>query len=110
MYLVHAFRLREPWERTLADHAVQWSRGFHRPTGLDPDDALWLVVAGMPADAEVALNGQVLEPAAADRPGQFDVTGLVADSSRVVISVPRQAVDPPPEAFPYDVRLGIVGR
>lgn len=127
MQLVHAFRLREPWQRVLAADAAVWSRGFHRPTGLTASDALWLVVAGLPPEAQLALNGRRLQPACPERPGEFEVTALVRGACRLEIAVPLAAgeggaVGDPAEAvaaarggaatvpakFPYDVRLGIV--
>jgi hypothetical protein len=58
MFLAHSFRLRRPWQcDCLTTGATRWSRVFHRPTGLEHDDALWLVCAGLPAEARVILNG-----------------------------------------------------
>jgi hypothetical protein len=63
MFLAHSFRLRDPWQREAQnDGAVRWTRLFHRPTGLEPDDALWLVISGLPEGARVTLNGQPLAP------------------------------------------------
>ncbi|RIK86710.1 MAG: hypothetical protein DCC67_02540 [Planctomycetota bacterium] len=58
MFLAHSIRLRDPWlcEPT-AEGGLRWTRAFHRPTGLEPDDDLWLVVSGLPAEAEVRVNG-----------------------------------------------------
>jgi hypothetical protein len=57
MFLAHSIRLRDPWqcERT-ADGATRYSRTFHKPTGLEHDDDLWLVLSGLPADAQVTVN------------------------------------------------------
>jgi hypothetical protein len=61
MFLAHSFRLRDPWQcDCLTTGATRWSRVFHRPTGLEDDDALWLVCAGLPAEASVTLNGVAL--------------------------------------------------
>ena len=61
MFLAHSFRLRDPWQcDCLTNGTTRWSRVFHRPTGLEPDDALWLVCSGLPAEATVTLNGKEL--------------------------------------------------
>jgi hypothetical protein len=58
LFLVHSIRLRDPWqcERT-DDGATRWTRTFHKPTGLEADDDLWLVLSGMPKEANVTING-----------------------------------------------------
>jgi hypothetical protein len=58
MFLAHSIRLRDPWqcERT-NDGAMRYSRTFHKPTGLEHDDDLWLVLSGLPAEAQVTVNG-----------------------------------------------------
>ncbi len=114
MFLAHSFRLRDPWqcERT-AEGATRWSRVFHRPTGLEPDDALWLVCSGLPAGALVSINNQRLTPPDHSGTNQFDVTTLLANSNRVELEVPPASQVPAfgalPPGFPYDVRLGVVG-
>ena len=61
MFLAHSFRLRDPWQcEQAADGATRWSRVFHRPTGMEPDDDLWLVCSGLPSGAAVSLNNQRL--------------------------------------------------
>jgi hypothetical protein len=138
MFLAHSFRLRDPWQCECGeDGAVGWSRVFHRPTGLEDDDALWLVCSGLPAGATVVMNGERLTPCATDVPpvrtaeplpapdtgdapvahitarNQFDVTHLLADANRIEIRIPSSgplptAHCPPPTSFPFDVRLGVV--
>jgi len=117
MFLAHSFRLRDPWKcEQAADGAVRWSRGFHRPTGLEDDDDLWLVISGLPPEAEVGLNGKPLVAPAGARHGQFLVTGLVVADNRIDLTIPPAdrpslptAHCPPPTSFPYDVRLGVIG-
>lgn len=106
-FLAHSFRLRHPWECEQQESSTRWSRGFHKPTGLEPSDRLWLVVSGLPAGCSVSLNDQPLPTPAANQPGQYEVTDLLGDSNRIEILVPDAT--PSPERFPYDVRLGIVG-
>ncbi|MDC0936495.1 hypothetical protein OAS39_09415 [Pirellulales bacterium] len=105
-FLAHSFRLRRPWECEAIDtDAVRYSRVFHRPTGIEPGDAIWLVASGLPEQARVWVNEQLTEtPPDAGR-GQYEITGLLADANRIVIECPGA----PAEEFPFDVRLGIVG-
>jgi hypothetical protein len=131
MFLAHSFRLRDPWqcdctlEGTLEgtlESTVRWSRVFHLPTGLEDDDALWLVCSGLPERAQVTLNTTPLSRLSADAPHQYDVTSLLADTNRIELEIPPAAcglaslspspVPRPPSggnAFPYDVRLGVIG-
>ena len=109
MYLVHSFRLRDPWQIACDAEVVCWTRTFHRPTGLEPGDALWLVVSGLPTDSTVSLNGRLLE-SRVDQCGQFDVTGQIGATNRIAIRLPRQSAPSSVDGkFPLDVRLGIVG-
>jgi len=58
MFLAHSFRLRDPWQCEATEQGgVRWSRLFHRPTGMEADDQLLLVLSGLPADAGVRVNG-----------------------------------------------------
>ena len=114
MFLAHSFRLRDPWQREPADDgSVRWTRGFHRPTGLEADDALWLVISGLPEGAAVSVNGRRLEPPLGYPHGQFEVTSLLADSNQIEIAIPPSLPTAHrllPTSFPYDVRLGVIGR
>lgn len=123
MFLAHSFRLRDPWQCECGpEGALRWSRVFHRPTGLEEDDALWLVCSLLPPDAVVSINGQQLSSCATGVPPvlplhQYEVTPLITEANRIDIEIPAGASDPqpsapslqPPPAFPYDVRLGVVG-
>jgi hypothetical protein len=63
MFLAHSIRLRDPWQcESLEGGALRWSRVFHRPTGLEPDDSLCLVISGLPPEAQVTVNGHAFEP------------------------------------------------
>lgn len=106
MFLAHSFRLRDPWQCEAGEGGVvRWSRVFHRPTGMEPTDRLWLVASGLPDDATVWLNEQRLDASPPGTRGQFDVSELLADANRVVIACRGEVND----RFPFDVRLGIVG-
>jgi hypothetical protein len=118
MFLAHSFRLRDPWQcDCLTTGATRWSRVFHRPTGLEDDDALWLVCSGLPAEASVTLNGTPLDRSAGDAPHQYEVTTLLSETNRVELLIPSDPpasslpppASPTPPPFPYDLRLGIIG-
>jgi hypothetical protein len=126
MFLAHSFRLRDPWQcEALDGGAVRWSRVFHRPTGLEHDDALWLVCSGLPPGAVVTFNGQAMAPyvscatggppvrsgetvaegSTGDTPvahrsaparNEFDVTALLADANRIEIEIPAPSPSPVP--------------
>jgi hypothetical protein len=133
MFLAHSFRLRDPWQREAADDgATRWTRGFHRPTGLEGDDALWLVISGLPENASVFLNGQQLgatvlgatgvspvrttdessTPTSHDAPAsppphnQFEVTHLLADANQIEIVIPPSDPQPPASSSPRRVAHG----
>ncbi|MBA4104779.1 MAG: hypothetical protein C0485_03395 [Pirellula sp.] len=58
MFLAHSIRLRDPWQCEATEQGgVRWSRRFHRPTGMEADDQLVLVLSGLPAGAMVRVNG-----------------------------------------------------
>jgi hypothetical protein len=121
MFLAHAFRLRDPWQCEAAeDGALRWTRVFHRPTGLEPDDQLVLVISGLPPDANVTVNrhevgatGVSPVPEAGTRSlTQFNLTAILADSNLIELLIPPTADSPQPttssHSFPYDARLAIV--
>ena len=133
MFLAHSFRLRDPWQCEATEGGVRWSRIFHRPTGLEPDDELWLVISGLPAEAVVAVNGHSFQsgatgilpvPAAGTsitpptggsqtppQAAQYNVTSILHDSNQIEILLsPAPSPHPPAPRFPYDARLGIVAR
>lgn len=110
MHVAHSFRLREPWQREVLEDCVRWSRGFHKPTGLEPGQQLWIVVSGAPEGVTASVNGTPLELADPERPGQFDVTPLLGDSNQIVLQQPNcgDADGAASGDFPLDVRLAIV--
>ena len=108
MFLIHSIRLRDPWERCREGSGVVWRRAFHRPTGVEEGERIFLVASGLPDGARVLLNDVPLEPHAGQA-GNFDVTSLVAEASRLEIQIADVDDSSALEKFPYDVRLGIVG-
>jgi hypothetical protein len=138
MFLAHSIRLRDPWQCEATEQGgVRWSRRFHRPTGMEADDQLLLVLSGLPAGTCVRVNGHGFDtelsavscqrsadsvaaassseqPASAAVAAQFDLTAILCDANEIEIEIPpdplRRLVEPRlPGAFPYDARLAIIG-
>jgi hypothetical protein len=108
MFLAHSFRLRDPWQCVPVDGGgLRWRRVFHRPTGLEEDDQLVLVISGLPEGAHLTVNGHAL----AGGP-DYNLTAVLAETNQIDLSIPPTACSPQPTAspppFPYDARLGIV--
>ena len=66
---------------------------FGRPTNVQPDEAVWLVVAGLPGPAALTLNGRPLGTA---QPGvaALDITRLLARRNELHIEL--EDTQPPP--------------
>jgi hypothetical protein len=137
MFLAHSIRLRDPWQCEATEQGgVRWSRRFHRPTGMEADDQLLLVLSGLPAGAGVRVNGHgfdaepsavsgqpsagpvastssIQHPASAAVAAQFDLTAILGDANEIEIELPPTspaACSPQPvTSFPYDARLAIIG-
>src|SRR5690606_21757615 len=78
---------------------ARFRRLFHRPTNLDSDEALYLVVEGISGTATLALDGQLLGTISDhSASGTFDVTALVRPNSELTIDLthnPRTGGDQP---------------
>jgi hypothetical protein len=112
VFLAHSIRLRDPWQcEPLEGGGLRWTRVFHRPTGLEPDDSLCLVICDLPAETQVTVNGHAFKNEG-QSPTQLDVTPILAADNRIEILVPPQASSLKPQAssFPYDARLAVLGR
>ena len=120
MFLAHSFRLRDPWQCECDEAgALRWSRVFHRPTGLEDDDALWLVCSLLPSGAQITFNGQrlsasspgatgvppVLPPSADEDEStnddtsatprhQYEVTTLLKETNKIEIHLPPPSGEP----------------
>lgn len=96
----HRIRLRAPWQCRRAGQQQVWTRRFGRPTGLDSGDRLTLVVDGLAAEVEVALNGIPLIGAkclAGRR--EFDLAGLLLARNELTLRT-SEAVEPCEENGP----------
>ncbi len=76
--------------------AVLWLRRFfHRPTGLQPGDAVWLVFAGWPAGSKLWLNEVPLGRLAAEEERR-EVTLLLAPRNALCVQLPLGGEPRPP--------------
>jgi beta-galactosidase/beta-glucuronidase len=67
---------------------VRFRRFFNCPTGLEPHEAVWLIVEGIEARVEISLNGQPLGTADdTARPMSFDVTQQLAARNELWLEV-----------------------
>lgn len=88
---MHVIRLRSAW--TPLEGGARHTRRFHRPTGLDGSQRVWLCVG--PAE-RAELNG---EPLVLER-GRGDITRRLDESNLL-------SVDTPARAEPAGVQLEI---
>jgi hypothetical protein len=80
---MHVIRLRGPWhQEPLPGGSVRYSRRFHRPTGLESGDRVFLVLDG--SAAAVVLNGQPLALGS----GRYDITELLAAKNLLELAAP----------------------
>jgi hypothetical protein len=85
---VHRIRLRGPWSCDPAPEGIRWRRRFGRPTGLQPQQSVWIAVEGIVQPGSVALNGRILgrlgvpgsEPVA-----RFEVSGSLLPRNELCI-------------------------
>jgi hypothetical protein len=68
MFYPHIIRLRGPWQQESAQpgspsaQSIQiWRRRFHKPTGLDPGEAVWLVAQSTTPLLRATLNGAIVD-------------------------------------------------
>jgi len=79
-FAMHTIRLRGPWEQeSLAGELVRWTRRFHKPTGLDDNSRVWLVIENVAGEIDVTLNGRPMHLAdsAAMAPTRLEITALL---------------------------------
>lgn len=72
----HAIRLTAAWERSEGGH---WLRSFGRPSGLEQEHRVLLVVVGAAEEPRLLLNGKLLGATdeADRRRCAWDVTGML---------------------------------
>jgi len=81
----HRIRLRGHWQVTpLDDDRNRHMRRFGRPRTLDVNEHLWVVCAGLPADAVVTVNGVLVGSGNCS----VDITEILDLRNEVTIEVP----------------------
>jgi hypothetical protein len=74
---------------------VRHVRRFHRPTGLEPHERVWLVSEGVDSHGQFTLNGQSLGRSSGYAiPAEFDITDLLQDANDLTIDI-ELSYDPP---------------
>ena len=98
-----------------APRTVRYVRRFHRPTGLEPHETVFLVVEPSVQLADVCLNGAPLTRIDDhDPPYRFEITARLQDWNELALDTAQTGSDAVPEdARPVDppanVRLEIHG-
>ena len=87
---------------------------FHKPTGLEADDRVEIVLSGVDAMGTASLNGQLLgNIPAGGEPARFEISRLLEHRNCLVVNVelPRLTSQSAPLARPADHREagGILG-
>lgn len=127
---VHRIRLREPWRhfpaeselkcgqagkldvlygrQLRAEEKIEWRRRFNCPSGLAPEQRIWVVVENRSRSIAVYLNGRHLgqTPAGAEAV-RFEVTGLL-DLHNEITLMATDTPSPVPSSLPAEVSLEIV--
>ncbi|NLX97029.1 MAG: hypothetical protein GXY83_12715 [Rhodopirellula sp.] len=105
---VHRIRLREPWRHLRVEGNVQWRRKFNRPSGLGPEQRIWIEVKNRSRGVAVYLNGRHLgETPAGAEAVRFELTGLL-DLHNEITLMSTDAPQRLPSPLPAEVSLEIV--
>lgn len=83
----HTIRLRAPWIRETTPGGLRLRRSFNCPTGLDGNEQVWIVVAGLAAAGGARFNGQELGPLSADTANEFDVTSRLTPWNEICLDL-----------------------
>jgi hypothetical protein len=73
---------------------VRYRRTFHKPTGLESGERVWLVVEPVRSEACIVWKGELVgfvDPG--DESGRFDITDRLEDHNAVEIIVDHPALD-----------------
>jgi hypothetical protein len=98
----HVIRLRGPWHREPlvrdgpedSRRPARYSRRFNRPTNLDPEESVWLVLEGVDVEAEIALNGRSLgKVGEASDTTRFEITAMLEAHNMLSIDIPLRLAD-----------------
>jgi beta-galactosidase/beta-glucuronidase len=107
---IHRIRLRHPWLCEPQPDAVVWRRRFNRPTGLGPEERVFLVVERLATPGTIVLNGQPLGQIRGEAgPQSFDVTDTLELSNELTLRLQSPPPDDPhrSSSLPGEVCLEI---
>ena len=93
MESVHTIRLREPWEQRLSPEGCIHRRNFHAPTGITPENTLWVVIQSQEVPVRLSCNGTDLGEV--HREASFEITTMLADINHLEMLFPPG--DPHPQ-------------
>lgn len=91
---LHRIRLRRPWQCQVLGDRTRWTRRFGRPTGLSPEERIWLVFEGFPTGSSGSLNGQPLGQGEGGQLGPYEVTHRLELRNELVLETPLVAESP----------------
>ncbi len=87
---------------------VRYRRIFHEPSGLEPDQGVWLVVTRVRSHAKVELDGVLLGEVHGDEPAEFPIATRLRPTCELVITVTHDdSSDPHPGGLVGEVQLAI---
>ncbi len=89
----HTIRLRTAWQREDLPEQTLYRRGFGQPSGVEPNDSLWLVCGGSMPSGEMRLNGAELLRFSGDEPAEVEVTPLIRPRNELVLIFETDSVD-----------------
>jgi hypothetical protein len=108
----HRIRLRKPWHFRQTAQGISWQRAFHRPTGLGPEDRVWIVLDGIAGPGTVSLNDRPLGRLSGEVSDyRLDATGFLLPRNELAITLERasEPSDSDPLSPAGDVYLEICG-
>lgn len=106
---VHRIRLRHPWSCESQAEGVLWRRRFNRPTGLGPNDRVFVVLEGG-GQGVLGLNEESLgRLGGCDEPQAFEVTDRLRPSNELALLLETAArpSETSPSVPPGEIRLEI---
>ncbi len=87
-----SYRVTVPgdWRESLGSDfcgRARYQRRFNRPTNLEADERVWLVLEAVDHQADVALNGHALGTMRDLQPARFDITATLEPSNQLTVDV-----------------------
>lgn len=91
-------RLPDDWSSLAPQNAeVSFRRRFHRPTGIQPNDRLFIVISTLGALSRVQLNGHDLRavpgPARVTGEQSFEISGKLEEINLLQLMLPQLTAD-----------------